>query len=495
MSQWKVSESASRLEFRSRKVRLAWDRAGGTMEFAGLFDAAGKAGFTFGKGTPLWRVDLRDKAGFATLLDGSAAEGFSYRLGESLVLLWSDLAGGGVDVSLTVRADEDRPLTRWRMKVVNRNRDHTVWSITFPVLAEVAGPGGTHRDDVLVTPEGFGCAIPDPLRQRQLSVWPRNSYPCGIQSMAFVAVLNGGRGLYVGSHDPGLSARDFAIGADADRDRLSLSVGVVPPGGGRYRRSVGVDYDTVLGLFEGDWYDAAEIYRDWARGQRWSRVAVSRRTDIPDWARHVPVWVRLGYDNKPVVPAEEMDGKVAATVALREALGFDVGVHLYCWHRHPFDACYPGYVPRPGARRLVSRLQRGGVRVMPYINGRLFDPDHPDWRRDGARRSAIKVAGAKLHSAAEHLAPEDYGSHAVFAPMCPATRYWQRKIADTIATIVRRLGVDAVYIDQIAAAGPTPCSDRRHGHELRNAPGGSRATAECSPKPTPASGRWAATSC
>lgn len=50
--------------------------------------------------------------------------------------------------------------------------------------------------------------------------------------------------------------------------------------------------------------------------------------------------------------------------------------------------------------------------------------------------------------------------------MCPATSYWQGKIADVVGTLVNSYGVDGVYIDQIGAAQPRLCWDPSHGHPL-----------------------------
>jgi len=471
MSRWKAAASKSRIVFSHRRVALVWRRSGEKLSFAGLYEAGSrKRGFSFGEAAPLWRLELRDRAGYPTRLDGTAAKGFSYSTGSALVLRWRRMAGGLCDVVIRISADEARPITRWRLEVVNRSPAHTVWSITFPALPEALGPARSHRDDVLVTSEGFGCAIPDPIRQERLSVWGLKSYPSGMQAMGFAALLNGGLGLYVGSHDPDFALREFDIHTDRAADRLSMQIEIIPEDSGRAQKKVAPAGETVLGLFEGNWFDAAAIYREWAAGQRAFRTPIARRRDIPQWARQIPLWLQLGLSNEPKVSREEMRRKADAAVALRKALGCDIAIHLYSWHRNPFDICYPSYLPRPGVRDFVARLQRGGVRVMPYINGRLFDPDNPDWQREGARRWAVKRAGAKLRPSAEHLLLEDYGSHALFAAMCPATRYWQRKIAGVVCEIVEGLGVDGVYIDQIAACGPAACADPRHGHTLRSGP-------------------------
>ena len=126
MSRWKATSSARRIVFRHRQVTLAWERSGEKLSFAGIYGAGGRRrGFTLGS-SPLWRLELRDRAGYPTRLEGSAGAGFSWRAGGSLVLRWTGMAGGLVDVVVRVTADDDRPVTRWRLAVVNRSRAHTV---------------------------------------------------------------------------------------------------------------------------------------------------------------------------------------------------------------------------------------------------------------------------------------------------------------------------------------------------------------------------------
>jgi hypothetical protein len=51
-----------------------------------------------------------------------------------------------------------------------------------------------------------------------------------------------------------------------------------------------------------------------------------------------------------------------------------VGFHWYNWHLIPYDNDYPHYFPtKPGFIEGIRELQEAGIRVMPYINGRLWD--------------------------------------------------------------------------------------------------------------------------
>jgi Domain of unknown function (DUF6259) len=42
-------------------------------------------------------------------------------------------------------------------------------------------------------------------------------------------------------------------------------------------------YETVLGVFHGDWYAAADFYRDWAAKQYWCVKKKAERHDVPAW--------------------------------------------------------------------------------------------------------------------------------------------------------------------------------------------------------------------
>jgi hypothetical protein len=121
---------------------------------------------------------------------------------------------------------------------------------------------------------------------------------------------------------------------------------------------------------------------------------------------------------------------------------------------------YPHYFPtKPGFAEGVAELQAAGVRVMPYINGRLWDTGAEDFEAVGF------AAAAKQENGENYI--EEYGSGAKLAPMCPTTKLWR----DTVRGLVLRLcgpecNVDGVYIDQIAAAAPALCYDEDHGHPL-----------------------------
>ena len=108
--------------------------------------------------------------------------------------------------------------------------------------------------------------------------------------------------------------------------------------------------------------------------------------------------------------------------------------------------------------------------VAPYgsMAGRIFDKRSEKWAGDGARAHAAKqLASPALIANASDPAflaslqtyDEEYGSHAPFAVMCPHTAYWQDTIGGDVVGALAAAGVDGVYVDQIAAAGPPPITE------------------------------------
>ncbi|MBC7238461.1 MAG: hypothetical protein H5T69_21680, partial [Chloroflexi bacterium] len=61
---------------------------------------------------------------------------------------------------------------------------------------------------------------------------------------------------------------------------------------------------------------------------------------------------------------------------------------------------------------------------------------------------------------------EVYNPQVKHAVMCPYTKFWQDKVNEIVERLVKECGVNAIYIDQIGAAGSVLCFDKNHGHPL-----------------------------
>lgn len=336
-------------------------------------------------------------------------------------------------VSLQVATNEDKPLSEWWLSVALPKG----WSVArcdFPIIPDIAVRDGLK----LAAPSGWGL---------EYDVKPGMSYgatyPSCQAAMQFVALYGGGNGLYLGLHDSEANHKYMEVKAREDGAGFLCT-------NWPSLDSVS-NYKAVIGTFQGDYYDAARIYRDFTFGTPWGKCGPVSKRPIAEWLKDTDLWL---------MPSAEPLKNVEACRKAGEYFGVPTALHWYNWHQIPFDTLYPDYFPaKEGFAEGVKALKDAGFRVMPYINGRLCDPNSKAWKEEGADKAAARTEDGKPYT-------EVYGSKVPLNVMCPYTKMWQDKVASLVSDLVNECGVDAVYIDQISAAAPVRCFNAEHGHPI-----------------------------
>ena len=207
--------------------------------------------------------------------------------------------------------------------------------------------------------------------------------------------------------------------------------------------------------FDGGWFDAVELYRPWARSQRWFRAAQAR--SAPPRLRNVALWLWLRGLSTDILPVVER---------VRSDAGVPVALDWYWWHAIPYDSGYPNFwPPREGAERFeaaIRGLERKGVLTQVYTNGHGWDMDDPSWR-DGGEADMKKMIDGTWTA----IAFNRYDRHRL-SYVCGEAPHFQKRYAE-VAAHLRSCGLSALYMDQIAASGQGVCYNPAHSH----APGGS----------------------
>ncbi len=436
----------------------------GTMRLSSLFDVAAGRECLSANIPPLFTVELSDETGARAsvsshdswqrvTIDQSApidrqTQGCSIRW-ESPV----DRRLQGLSVTVTSRLIG--PRIEWSIDVENPPTGWGVRRTDFPCIRIRKLDRG---DDYALVPLGSGTATRHPIQEwKGYSSGYRSGegftgrYPSAWCSMQFGGYYDDAGGIYFAAHDPLASTKDLRFTPDARGLYCEFSwpapnAGV--PGSGFKQPG-----PCVTELFRGDWFDAAQVYRNWARAeaQWWPRGDLAGRPDIPKWMRDTVMWAHeMGDADNVVEPA----------IKLSKYLGVPTAVHWYSWHRIIFDNDYPHFFPaRPSFAEGVRTLQENGVRVMPYINGRLWDSDTPDF-------PTVALPAAAKDENGDHYV-EQYGSGQELVPMCPATKLWQDKVQEIALRLTGpEFNVDGVYIDQVSATEPCLCFDKTHGHPV-----------------------------
>ena len=133
-------------------------------------------------------------------------------------------------------------------------------------------------------------------------------------------------------------------------------------------------YENCIGVFQGGWFEAGQIYKKWALRQSW---AVNRRHENP--LRHIGMWVWNRGLAEEVVPP---------VLKLQEDSGsIPVALDWYWWHHNPYDTDYPDFwPPREGEEKFkadVAELRKHGIFTQVYVNGMTWDMDGASWKEGG----------------------------------------------------------------------------------------------------------------
>jgi hypothetical protein len=260
-------------------------------------------------------------------------------------------------VILEARSDEQG--LHLSASVRNDDPSWTVRACRFPILNGVAADGAT-----VLWPNGLGQRFPDSAAFGRRSL----SYPGGTASMPWFALARSADGLYLGSHDPAMSARTIEAECSPGGQILAVRVGHLPfcaPG------QSWTAPEFVVAPYRGPWQVAARRYRAW-----YDTVATVLAPSA--WAQHSSGWLLavLKQQNGDVMWDYRTGIDRLGDIAL--AHGLDT-LGLFGWAHGGHDALYPDYIPDPlmgGAdalRDALTRAKARGLRTVLYANGVIMD--------------------------------------------------------------------------------------------------------------------------
>jgi hypothetical protein len=401
----------------------------------------------------LWEATVKTEAGGASFANNAQPCTVTFNTdaaGGQLLFEWSEHAA--VDVVLRLGAGE--ALLRGRIEAtIDEDKPSGFVSVAFPVVKGIKPLSpGSQRDTILDTGR-FGRERPSPLLSSKVH---NIECPPGMQ---FTALTGDGLGFYFGEEDGLASRKQLSWAAAGDLLNFSIVHAVLGWGGDRPVRTYRSPGHVVLGPFRGDWYDAARIYRKWAITAPWcAKGRIHERADYPKWLIKAPYW-SIGYLQHEKDIEDELNKQ-----AFYEIPTMVAHIYNYFFTRH-LDDRYPEYFPpklgSAGFTAAIERLQSNGVRVVPYVNGSMWDMDTDSYRmEDAERRGAIWMsADGNLNTTTS------YGGGSSLATMCPGSAIWREKLSAITSELVGRYGADGVYFDFLTDHNGD-CYNPEHGHPI-----------------------------
>ena len=358
-----------------------------------------------------------------------------------LVLNWDAELGKDdyLRVIVTGRFEKASKLSYWSIKV-KLPEEWVVSRVDFPVFSYIPANKGIK----LAVPMGWGIEydVKDGLNNEGL-------YPSCLASIQMLAFYKNGEGIYIATHDKNAHHKEFRAKADKGTAEFRLINWTAYPE--KKTNQYQLPYEVCIGTYLGDYHQAADIYREFSFQTKWGNIKPISKRNIPDWLKRTDLWLRPDGNEPTSYPM------------LKEALAYydvPVALHWYRWHQIPYDTLYPEYFPaRPEFKKQVKECQQAGTYVMPYINGRLWDPITKTWKSKKAYDNAVKQENGEFVT-------EIYGSKVPLHPMCPSSKLWKDTVTNLVKRLFKEINVNGVYIDQIGASWPHRCFNPKHKHAL-----------------------------
>jgi hypothetical protein len=335
-------------------------------------------------------------------------------------------------------------------------------AITVPFIPASRQLGDSPADDHLIWPMCDGLLFTNLM---QATLWGKNAvnYPGGA-SVQFMGLYDDAAGLYMSSQDAHGSPK--RISYQLGKNQVDLSVTYFfpeTPGPGAL-----VCPETVVGVFHGDWHDAADIYKGWATRQPWCARTTTQRDDIPKWFAAAPPMADYTMQSRTrqeeILPVGEIPGALASYAGFigRGIVGRPMG-----WEKHGAwigPDCFPPYGGDAFVQS-VQQMKKDGNRLFLYLEGYQWMLDDPGNKYDG-------TAYFDEHCGADAVVGEDgkvrKGGHSgrTYAEGCAATKGAREAVMRNAMQCVD-VGADAVQIEVVGGGGPA-CYATNHGHPPGN---------------------------
>ncbi len=375
---------------------------------------------------------------------------------------------GELRIRLVIRVRAEQGELHWSVNVANEE-DILVSEAWCPLVGGLADLAAPERQ-WLLWPEGAGMRPPNPrawLRGASTRYHGPDQYELvrdlhypSPASMGWFDYHSEERGLFFAAFDS--SFRNATLVAMLEKGEMALGIVKYPLiRQGQSWQSA----DLVVAPHAGDWRWGSKRYRQWADSW-WTPPP------RPEWLDTWLGWQRtiMQHQYGEVLWTY---GQLEELTANAKAASLDT-LHLLGWWKGGMDRAYPhyDYDERMGGakawREGVRHARQAGLRVIPYMNGRLMDVTSPFFQTRGKHLTAKTILGTEYiesypfwgRGSLIRTLSRKQVQHAI---PCPSLDEWW----DVVEGVIRQVaddGADGLLIDQIGGLYQMLCFDESHPH-------------------------------
>ncbi len=404
-------------------------------------------------GYPFWEMEImvpgEEKPVWTGPYDGSFSYKFNLKYGIRL-----DWKTPRLRVSVTVVKDAKSGVL-FNIAAKNLDPSSRLNTLDFPKLA-LTVPGKA-EDVKAVIPWRRG-------RLRELVTFNKiqyQDYPgssARFQMTAFYNSVNGNGRIFTAVDDAGFE-KQFREIYMPEYNVFLHTLRRFPVGRGKAGNNVEKTFKCKLDVFNGDWYDAAQIYRKWWQQQKWASRGPLYTNDVPDFLKRAPVFLRWYLRESQGYTAEVMEKMTNAWTKFLPGRKLPGTLYHYSAFKEPptrknYPVCeYYGFCaePFPGMVEALKRMYAKGIRPSVYLQSEIFNQF--DSRNDALAPSLrLDMEGTpRLYVKERYMA-------------CRGTQVWRTRFIEMVEH-VKNLGFTGVYMDTYGKTKiNNECFDVRHGH-------------------------------
>ncbi|MBE6378799.1 MAG: LamG domain-containing protein [Lentisphaerae bacterium] len=366
-------------------------------------------------------------------------------------------------VTITQKFDGNARLES-HIKAVMTDPKQLLQEVVFPDNTFARLDGG---NDKMLYPYMEGVIVNNPTVATHPRVRQDMFYPRSYLSMQFGAYYDNKSGIYFAFEDPDAEVKQYY--AQGRKGEIAAYwTGFAPwkvgsTGGNSYDMS-GV---SAIELYDGEWYEAAKVYRKFLESKAKWWIKELPRKDTAKWFRDLPGWVQVHYSHWAYKKAPEI---IAAEMkAFRDYLELPYGIHLYGWSDAKKNS-WPHFYPFDSIKAFLKDIgEKSDIYVKPYIDSRLWavkdgGANEYDYMfTSHGKKFAVKNPDGTMNYEHYSSMTKQKSIKHPYAIMCPGAVGWQNFMVE-MSTRVLGYGFTSLYHDEIAAARPYNCYDPEHDH-------------------------------
>lgn len=400
-----------------------------------------------GANTSPWTLTYKGEQGETPEIEPRFAIYKGYReesndTSKTLVFQWNTRLkydGQPYPVEMRVTLGDSSELIEWNLSA-NVPQNWVITNFSFPNIA-IATP----EKGEVITPGGWGN-----LYELKESGNYEANYPSWNASMQMVMLNWNDGAFYYSPEDYNACGKMMRVREESGNVKFKTEVVASYGWTDSATHLFRVPWTTVTGHHPEGWSKAAlKWYRPFALTTEWGSKTLEER-NIPEWIVEKDLWMRAKYLG---------DTTVTAVNKAIDYFGDNLCFHWYFWHNHAYDSHYPDYFPaQPEFEPIIRQVRSRNCQVMPYINGRLWDPATESYSSKNGKDASCRRPDGTLYT---EVYPTSIVPNTV---TCPSSPIWKNVILELADRIQNELHTDGLYIDQIAAAAPYPCYASNHNH-------------------------------